>query len=320
MRIVLVGAVESSIRLLCALAETGHPPLAVVTLPMSKAGRHSDFVDLRPIAAEANIPVIETNEVNAVEIVERLRGLALDYLFVVGWSQIVRPPLLRLPKRGCIGLHPAPLPELRGRAVIPWTILLGRRTTGTTLFWMDEGVDSGDILAQEIFDVATDETAASLIAKHMAALARMLRTVIPALAAGMGPRRPQDHARATYCARRTAVDGLIDWSRDARDVWALIRAVSDPYPGAFTFSSGRKLTVWSAGWVSEAPYVGVPGQVQALGPSGALVACGHGHVELSSVQLEAGVRSPAGKVLKVHERLGLDLVAMWRALGAPRKT
>lgn len=313
MRSALVGAVESSAVVLRGLARLGHPPLAVITLPLAKAGRHSDFVDLRPLAADAGVPVVEADQVNAPEVIDALRRLELDYLFVVGWSQIVRPDLLRLPRRGCIGLHPAPLPELRGRAVVPWTILLGRRATGTTLFWMDDGVDSGDVLAQELFEVAAEETAATLVAKHMAALDRMLEDVVPALARFAGPRRPQDQTRASYCARRTAADGLIDWSLGGRDVWTFIRAVGDPYPGAFTFSKGRKLVVWSADWVPEAPYFGLAGQVQALGPDGALVACKDGYVRLRSVQLEGAGRAAANEVLKVHERLGLDPVAAWEA-------
>jgi methionyl-tRNA formyltransferase len=183
-----------------------------------------------------------------------------------------------------------------------------------TLFWMDDGMDTGDILAQEIFELAQDETAASLVAKHLAVLDRMLGEVIPALANGTGARRPQDHSRATYCAKRTAADGLIDWSRGARDLWTFIRAVGDPYPGAFTFRNGKKLVVWSADWVPEAPYHGLPGQVQALGNDGALVACGSGYIRLRSVQLEGGPRCPAQDVVKIHERLGLDLVALWRAV------
>jgi methionyl-tRNA formyltransferase len=317
MRVALVGAVESSAVTLRALVRLGHRPRAVVTLPLEKAGRHSDFVDLRAPAAAAGVPVLEADRVNAPAVLDALRRLELDLLFVVGWSQLVGPDLLRLPRRGCIGLHPAPLPELRGRAVIPWTILLGRRATGTTLFWIDEGMDSGDILAQELFDVAPDETASTLVGKHLSALDRMLDAAVPALASGAAPRRPQDHARATFCARRTAQDGLVDWSRDARAVWTFIRAVGDPYPGAFTFSKGRKLTVWSADLVPEGPWFGLAGQVQALDGDGAVVACGAGYVRLRSVQLEGAPRAPAQEVLERHERLGLDPVAARRGEVAP---
>jgi methionyl-tRNA formyltransferase len=307
MRAALVGAVESSAVVLRTLVGSGRCPAAVVTLPLEKAGRHSDFIDLRPAAREAGVRVIETAQVNAPETLHALRVLELDYLLVVGWSQIVHADLLRLPRRGCIGYHPAPLPELRGRAVIPWTILLGRRTTGSTLFWLDEGVDSGDVLAQRRFDVAENETAASLMAKHMDALGSMVHDVLPDLAAGHGRRRAQDHSLATYCAKRTPMDGRIDWSRPAREVWTLIRAVGRPYPGAFTFAGRQKLVVWSADLVNAAPYFGLPGQVQALEPAGALVACGEGYVRLTSVQREG--QAGAEVAFKLHERLGFDASA-----------
>jgi methionyl-tRNA formyltransferase len=249
--------------------------------------------------------VIEAAQVNAPEVVAGLASRGLTHLFVIGWSQIVSRDILALPSRGAIGFHPAPLPELRGRAVIPWTILLGRRTTGSSLFWLDEGMDSGDLAAQVPFDVAEDETAATLIAKHEGALDGMLSRLIPRLASGTAGRTPQDHARASYCAKRTAADGLIDWSRPAREVWTLIRAVGDPYPGAFTDSGGRHLVVWASDLVERAPYFGLPGQVQQLDPDGsALVACGAGFVRIRLAQLESAGRAPPAATLKLHERLG----------------
>lgn len=305
MRSALVGAVESTAIALRALVRAGHPPEVLVTLPLEKSARHSDFVDLRPLARESRVEVIEAAQVNAPGVVAGLASRGLTHLFVIGWSQIVGKEILALPSGGAIGFHPAPLPELRGRAVIPWTILLGRRTTGSSLFWMDEGMDSGDLAAQAPFDVAEDETAATLIAKHERALDGMLSRLIPRLASGTAGRTPQDHALASYCAKRTAGDGLIDWSRSAREVWTLIRAIGDPYPGAFTDSGGRHLVVWASDLVESAPYFGLPGQVQQLDPDGsALVACGAGFIRVRLVQLESAGRAPPAATLKLHERLG----------------
>lgn len=307
MRSALVGAVESTAVTFRALIRAGYPPELVITLPLEKSARHSDYVDLRPLARAAGIELAEAAQINAPGVVADLGRRGLDYLFVVGWSQIVSGQMLALVSKGAIGYHPAPLPELRGRAVIPWTILLNRRATGSSLFWMDEGMDSGDLLAQALFDVAEDETAATLIAKHMKALDSMLSRVVPELARGAETRTPQDHTQASYCSKRTAADGLIDWTRSEREVWTLIRAVSDPYPGAFTFSGNRRLVVWVADKVESAPYFGLPGQVQQLATDGsALVACRQGFVRLRCVQMEGGGRVLPAAVLKIHERLGLD--------------
>ncbi len=303
MRTVLVGAVGSTRVALRAMVNAGLPPAALVTLPLDRSGRHSTFVDLRTLAERAGVPVVEAANVNAPAVLERLQELAPEYLLVIGWSQICHDALLRVPSHGAIGYHPAALPENRGRAVIPWTILQGRTETGSTLFWMDQGMDSGDVLAQEIFPVAPDETAATLYDRHLRALGAMLDGVLPRLAAHAAPRTPQDHSRASYCAKRTAEDGLIDWTAPARQVWTLIRAVGRPYPGAFTFSRGTRVVIHEAEYVGEAPYWGMAGQVQRLDGDGALVQCGdRGHVLVRRVETD-GMERRAADVLKIHERL-----------------
>ncbi|MBK7292797.1 MAG: hypothetical protein IPI84_03145 [Holophagaceae bacterium] len=168
----------------------------LVTLPLGRAGRHSDFVDLRPLASAFGILVIESHQINSPECLENLRSLALDHLFVIGWSQIFGPDLLSIPKSGSVGYHPTRLPECRGRAVLPWTILLRKRTTGSTLFWLDEDTDSGDIIGQECFEVAEDETSATLYEKHMEVLDRLVFQAVKDLAAGQKPAIPQDHSQA----------------------------------------------------------------------------------------------------------------------------
>jgi methionyl-tRNA formyltransferase len=317
MRTVLVGAVESTRVALETLATHGVLPAAVFTLPRSESRRHADYVDLRPMAARWNVPVRDVVSVNAPEVLDELRALEPTYALVIGWSQICRRPFLEIPRAGAIGFHPAPLPENRGRAVIPWTILQGRSETGSTLFWLDEGIDSGDILLQERFPVDPDEIAAGLYVKHLEALRCMLAAAIPLLQAGTAPRVPQDHSRATYCAKRAPADGLIDWGAPAQAVWSLIRAVGDPYPGAFSLYRGKHLFVWEADYVGDAPYTGLPGQVQAVRDEGALVQCGDGrHVLLKVVQVDGGPRGPAARVVRNHARLGINWLALhWRAHG-----
>jgi methionyl-tRNA formyltransferase len=180
---------------------------------------------------------------------------------------------------------------------------------------MDEGLDSGDILVQERFPVAPDETAATLYQKQGRALRAMLEQAVLLLRSGTAPRIPQNHSRATYCAKRTPDDGLIDWGAPAHQVWTLIRAVGDPYPGAFTYHRQSRVVVQAADYVGEGSYTGLPGQVQAVLESGAVVQCGDGrHVLLRTVQREGEERMPAGKVFKNHERLGIDWVGLLSVL------
>lgn len=274
MRTVLLGAVESTLVTLKAMVDVGHPPVAVMTLPPDLRHRHSDYEDLRPLAAIFDIPVIEIRNCNDAPALAAIRSLLPDIVWVVGWSQLCGPGFLSIPKHGTIGYHPARLPENRGRAVIPWTILQGSSVTGSTLFWIGEGMDDGDIVVQENFDVAHDETAASLIQKHMTALDGMVRTIAPIEDASSIPALRQDHTRASYCARRTKEDGLIDWHWPANEVWRFIRAVGRPYPGAFTYFAGLPLTIWSAEYVGKRPIWALPGQIVESGPEGHVIQCG----------------------------------------------
>lgn len=315
MQTVLIGAVESSAAALEAMIGVGHPPGLVVGLPQARSARHSDFVDLGARAGDHGVPVWETVNINDAATLERLADLAPDIVFVIGWSQICGPEFLALPRIGAVGFHPSALPQHRGRAVIPWTILLGIPETGASLFWLADGLDDGDLLVQERFEVAGDETSRTLYDKHCAALRRLLTTVLPQLAAGEIPRRPQDHSQATYCARRTAADGIIDWGQPARDVWTLIRAAGRPYPGAFSFYAGRRVTMWEADLVGPAPHFGIPGQIQELTDHGILVQCGDGeHVSIRRFEIEGEAEETNPNRFKRHERFGVD----WLRVIAPR--
>ncbi len=301
MRKVLTGAVESTSTALLTLCELGSPPEAVITLPMSMSSRHSDFVDLRPLARDAGIPVYEIENSNSQEGLALLRDLNPDMHLVLGWSQICGPELLAIPEVGSVGFHPSALPENRGRAVIPWTILQGARTTGSTLFWLSEGVDEGAIFAQEVFDVGNQETARSLMDKHLVALRNLLAELVDHELQGHFPRVPQDPALATTCLQRTPEDGCIDWSRPAREVWTLIRATGAPYPGAFTYSRDGVMRVWGAQLDEASGYWALPGQIVAVEDDGIVVQCGdRQHVKITEYSKDGHPGLPR---LRVGERL-----------------
>jgi methionyl-tRNA formyltransferase len=154
--------------------------------------------------------------------------------------------------------------------------------------------------------VARDESARTLYDKHMGALYRLLQRSLPRLRNGTSPRHPQNQGDATYCARRTPDDGYIDWDGSAHQIWTLIRASGEPYPGAYTYVNGRILRIWSADLAGPLPYVGQTGQVQVVEEQSALVRCGDGeHLRLSRVQFEEEPIRTAAETLKKHQRLGL---------------
>lgn len=251
------------------------PPSLVVTLPPEAADRHSDFADLTTPARAAGSAVFHTTNINADETLRAVSDADPDIVLVLGWSQICRQPFRAIPRRGVIGFHPSALPRLRGRGVIPWTILLDEKTTGSSIFWIDEGTDSGPIILQRLFDLAPDETARRLYEKHVRNLAEMVPEAVELVAAGKAPRVEQDHSLASYCAKRVAEDGLIDWRLPAADVLRLIRAVGEPYPGAFSRQDVNVVHVDEAHVFAEGfRYVGLAGQVQTHTADGFTVMCG----------------------------------------------
>ncbi|WP_093011015.1 methionyl-tRNA formyltransferase [Roseivivax halotolerans] len=275
MRTVFVGAVEGSLEALKALVASGQTPDLVVTLPPSKSTRHSDFADLSDLARGSGSQLLYTTDINDAATVSEISSRAPDLALVIGWSQICREPFRSLPRHGTLGFHPAPLPQLRGRAAIPWTILAGLEETAASLFWIDAGCDTGDIAAQTFIQVTPRETARSLYNKQVSAMCELLPRVVAEISAGKITRLPQDPAGASYCAKRRPEDGRIDWTRSAVQLDRLIRAVGDPYPGAFTELDGHLVHIDSA-HVFEGPplYIGLPGQIQDQTDGGFRVSCG----------------------------------------------
>lgn len=277
MRTVFVGAVEGSARALDRLCAAGYVPVLVMTLPLDWAGNHSDFADLRPIAARHGIPVHETARSNAPDTLAVLRAAAPDLMLVIGWSQLCGVDFRAIPALGCIGFHPSALPRMRGRGVIPWQILCGETQGGVTLLWLDEGTDTGDIAAQALFPINPDqETARSLYDRAVSEMIPLLIGLMARLERGERPRIAQDHHLATLCARREPQDGMIDWTAPAARIERLIRAVSPPYPPAFTFdNTGRRCIRAARLSPREGYYIGLPGQVQAIADA-VTVLCGDG--------------------------------------------
>lgn len=304
MRAIVIGSVESSRVAIEAVAR--HPDWAlplVITLPPSHAYRHSDYVDLAPAAYAAGAELLFAANVNAPEVCAAIRSIEADNVFVIGWSQICREAFMAAAGDGLIGYHPAPLPRMRGRAVIPWTILKDEPITGGTLFWIDAGVDSGPVLEQGFFHVAPDETAGTLYRRHMRLLDRMMERALTDLARGSPRREAQDERFASWTAARNPDHGRIDWRASAQAVDRLIRAVGRPYPGARTSlpASDADLVIWSARLSAAGQrHCASPGQVVAQDGDGFTVLCGDGQA-IDITEWEGG----NGAMPRMHLQLGI---------------
>jgi len=216
-----------------------------ITLNDDRAKTKSGRVYLDEFCDERGVELFKINHINDSETIEVIRTRGIDWLFIIGWSQIARSEVLAAPTHGVLGIHPTLLPEGRGRAPIPWAILKGLKQTGVTLFKLDEGVDTGEIAAQEILPLAPDETATTLYKRVNDAHRTIIRNAWPALSADAIELRKQDESRATIWPGRTPEDGRITTDMTVEHVDRLVRATTRPYPGAFTESGGKRVRIWN---------------------------------------------------------------------------
>jgi UDP-4-amino-4-deoxy-L-arabinose formyltransferase/UDP-glucuronic acid dehydrogenase (UDP-4-keto-hexauronic acid decarboxylating) len=243
------------------------------------------FDSVAELAAENGLQVFAPDNINHPLWVERIRELAPDILFSFYYRSMVGPEILDIPKNGCLNLHGSLLPKYRGRCPVNWALVNGEQETGVTLHYMTPQPDNGDIVAQQQIAISPKDTALSLHRKLTTSASQLLDTNLPMLLAGIAPRLPQDHSLATYFGGRKPKDGVIDWGRSAEQIYNLIRAVTRPYPGAFSYLGNQKVLFWSvsrtAGDTGQQP-----GTVLSETPL--IINCGQGALEVNASQVEEG--------------------------------
>lgn len=240
MRIVLFGYGEMGCTGLEFLRFKGEDIAAVVT-HRDDPNEKRWFRSLAEVASAAHLPLFYGEETDLPEVVARLRPeLILSFYY----RNMIPMSVLRIAPRGALNLHGSKLPRLRGRAPINWALVECEEETGVTLHHMVKAPDAGDIVAQRSWKIGPRDTAKDLFFRAVAETQILMNGVWPALRGGTAPRVKQDETQATYRGRRRPEDGRINWSESARRIDGLVRAVTDPFPGAFTTLAGRKLMVW----------------------------------------------------------------------------
>lgn len=229
-----------------AIYEVGGHLDLVITLNDSQAVNKSGRVYLDEFCSTNNINLLKSSHINNDECIDAIKDHGLDWLFIIGWSQIANKKLLSTPNKGVLGIHPTLLPKGRGRASIPWAIVKGLDETGVTLFKLDEGVDTGDIVDQLVIPLNEDITATELYDLVENSHITLMKDVFGKLENDSVMLKKQDHSQATEWLGRTPADGEIDLNGSVLDADRLIRAVTKPYPGAFFIENNKKYIVWSA--------------------------------------------------------------------------
>lgn len=288
-RVVFMGTPDFSVPSLTALIEGGYQVVGVVTQPDRPKGRGRKLEPspVKRYALQHGIPVLQPPSLRTSEAVAELAALRPDVIVVAAFGQILRPNVLQLPPRGCINVHASLLPRWRGAAPVQAAILAGDRVTGSTIMLMDEGMDTGPILAQAALVIRPDDTGGSLSERLAHHGAQLLAETLPRWLAGEIEPRPQDESLATVCRPLRKEQGWIDWTRSAEEIARVVRAFN-PWPAATTSWKGRQLKILAA-QIREEEAAEPPGTVVAVEKQVA-VSTGRGLLELIVVQL-AGRRA-----------------------------
>ena len=300
MRIVFIGTGEIGVPTLRALQKSEHELGRVVTQPDKPVGREQKItappIKKALIAGGPNAGPAQTLQPARIkdrEVIDQIRALAPDVIVVMAYGQILPRAVLEIPKIACLNLHASLLPRWRGAAPIQAAIAAGDREAGITVMYMDEGLDTGDILLQRKIDISPSETGATLHDRLAQIAPEALLESLRLLAAGNAPRIPQDQALATYAPKLNREAGRLNWNESVEAIERKIRAYN-PWPGAFTEFSGRNLKIFAASIVDLR---GKPGEILRKDRE-LVVATSDRALSLTDVQLEGKRRMSAAEFLR----------------------
>ena len=286
--IVFMGTSEYAVPCLRGLAAAGYSIPRVITQPDRPKGR-GRLLSPPPVktaARDLGLTVWQPPSVRAEAFVSELAALSPDLLAVVSYGKILPRPVLDLPRLGAVNIHPSLLPAYRGPSPIQWAVVNMEKTTGVTSIYMDEGMDSGDIILSVATDIGPDENAGALHDRLALMGARLLTDTVARIAAGQARRTPQDHARATFAPLLTKAHGRMDWRRPARQLAAFVNGMT-PWPGAYTYLNQKRYRILKAEEITT-DASGPPGTVLPGFPGELRVAAGEGVLSVLTIQGESG--------------------------------
>ncbi|MCA2241002.1 MULTISPECIES: methionyl-tRNA formyltransferase [Mycobacterium] len=272
MRIVFFGFQTWGYRTLEALTEMDHEVPLAVTHPSSEESYKAIWsAPVEDLARDHGIPLHLTETVDA-ETIDLVKRAEPDVIVVNSWYYRMPAELYNLPPHGTLNFHDSLLPRFTGFSPVLWALISGESEFGLTVHRMDDGLDTGDILVQRSVPIGPDDTGTELVLRGMDLIPEVLAEALGALESGTAVWRPQNKAERTYFHKRSERDSLIDWGWAAEDLERFVRALSDPYPRAYSFYRGERIEILEAR-VSEAGYGGTPGRVIVQEEGGAVV-CG----------------------------------------------
>ncbi len=300
MKIIFMGTPDFAVPTLKKLIDCGHNILGIFTQPDKPVGRSQHKLTFSPVkfcALESNIKVYQPKTLKDNEVIGTIKALNPDVIVVVAYGKILPKEILNIPKYGCINVHGSLLPKYRGAAPIQWSIINGEKITGVTTMFMDEGLDTGDILLRKEVEILDEDNSESLFKKMSHIGADLLIETIRLLESGSINGIRQDESLASYTGIIKKSDGKIDWNKSSKDIFNLIRGMN-PWPVAYTYIKKNKLLKVYRARVSNIPS-NVPGEILSINPL--VISCGGGtSIELVEVQLEGKKRISAEEFIRGH--------------------
>lgn len=299
MKVVLIGSVGSSKIILEEMIKVNFPIEMVFSLDEEYSKNVTGYEPIHDLAELNNIPYRKFKKINDEVNIKVISEINPDYIFVIGLSQLVSKKIIDTAKKGVVGSHPTPLPKYRGRAAMVWQMLLNVKESKCSLFFIDEGIDSGEILAQESYFLEETDYALDAERKVNEAFRILVKKVLPKIMDDTLNPQKQDEEEATYLLKRTLEDGLINWDEPVENIQRLIRAVSFPYPGAFSYYDGKeKVIFWRADYLENKKYIGFNGQIANLTSEYFDVVCTDGLLRIYNYEANEDIKIQVGHKFK----------------------
>jgi methionyl-tRNA formyltransferase len=298
MRVGFVGSIEFSWHVLKVFLKKNINVVGVWGVAQDYAGTISDYRSLADLAQENAIPFTPFRKITDPDIVAGLKKADLDLILIMGLSQILPPEILSMAPQGVVGSHPTLLPQGRGRAAIPWSILKGLKKSGLSFFFLAKEVDAGDIICQSEWEITEQDTAATLYSKMISAGCRLAETLSTHIKKGQIPRMPQP-STGDYWPGRKPQDGLIFWEKSAKEIYDLVRATTHPYPGAFSYLKGKKVFFWEAQF-EKGSAQRLPGEIMSLDDHGVRISTSDGVLKATRLSVEGEKEGPVDAFIRQH--------------------
>ena len=301
MKILFFGTPDFAVPCLAALLDAGYDVVGAVSQPDKPQGRSMKMMPtaVKALAESRGVPVFQPDRLKEGQLQETLDVLQPDLCVVVAYGKILPAYILNAPRLGCINVHGSLLPRWRGAAPIQWSVLAGDKVTGVSTMYMDEGLDTGDIIETAETEIGEHETAGELFDRLADMGAELLIHTLQSIANGTAVRTPQPADGATYASMLSRDMARMDWTRSAAELDCFVRGLC-PWPVAVTTLCGNAVKIYGCEIVKMDGKAGNPGAVLFVSSRGIDVACGEGVLRVTDLQAQGGKRMPASVYCNGH--------------------